>query len=67
MENDQTKTTAPVRNAMTPEDAQSLMKRNNELLAEAERLRKFVQQIVDAPDAMVCRLTRDAAKEVLDV
>lgn len=33
---------------------------------EIERLRKFIQQVADAPDAMVCRLTRDAAKEILD-
>jgi hypothetical protein len=32
---------------------------------ERDRLRTFVYQVAEAPDAMVCRLTRDAAKQVL--
>lgn len=36
------------------------------VLTENERLRSFIHSIVDAHDAMVCRLTRDAAKEVLN-
>lgn len=36
-----------------------------ELLGENNRLRAFIQGVVGAPDAMVCRLTRDAAREAL--
>lgn len=33
---------------------------------EIERLRKFIQEVADGHDAMISRLVRDTAKEVLD-
>ena len=38
----------------------------NRCADEIDRLRAFAQSVVDAPDAMVSRITRDAAREALD-
>lgn len=41
-------------------------KRMDELAMEIHRLRNFLRLVATAPDAMVCRLTRDAARQILD-